>query len=123
MRICLIWACAYFHKLPHRWDRLSFNGSQNPVQYLPLAMGPWVQGVVSTYNYNAAITVNQISIYGPVWDALNPQTAVSLGRVVISWQLGPVVGSWVQGILGTYTYFTPTMENEKYVYGLESPHF
>ena len=54
---------------------------------------------------------------------LNPQNAVSLGRVVISGQLGPVVGSWVQGTLGTYTYFTPTMENEKCVYGLESPYF
>ena len=53
---------------------------------------------------------------------LLPQTAASLGEwsfygsqyPVVS--VPPVMGSWVQGLFGEYSSFTPIMENQKFAY-------
>ena len=54
---------------------------------------------------------------------LSPQTAASLRRMVIYGSQDPVLPipwvtvPWVQGLLGTYSTFTPIIEEHKCVYG------
>ena len=51
----------------------------------------------------------QKCVYGHVWGDPVPQTAASLGRMVLYGSQDPVLpvqsvtGPWVQGLIGTYT--------------------
>ena len=91
--------------------------------YVLPVMGSWAQGILDSYSSYIPTIANQTCVYDQIWSDPIPVNCpvVKVGghfRVArtLFYPVPQVMGSWVQGILGKYSSYTPIIANQKCLY-------